>query len=325
MGEFLKLENNYNFGVVKLHLKFIQRTKSTPHKFQTRFPSQNLIFFQPGLCFWKGIELNMEEVIDLSNKNMIHVKKNNIEYLQFRKLLEYKNLLHCYTLRVHDVNFKMNWDKEHKYILEENYNKICNALNIERNSIVRPHQAHTDCVKIVENAEQKFEKVDGLITNKKNVNLVLSFADCTPILLYDPVNNVISNVHSGWRGTVQKIGQKAVLKMINNFNTKPENIIACIGPCIGKCDFEVEEDVKNIFETTFSYLNRNSDIIEKRKNKYNIDTTLINKLMLQEVGIKAENIIESGICTYCNSDYMHSYRANGNQVGTNNVCILGLK
>ena len=267
----------------------------------------------------------MEKTIDLSNENMIHIKKDNIEYLQFRRLLEFDNLEHCYTLKVHNVNFKMNWDEEHKYILEENYNKICNALKIERKSIIRPHQRHTDSVEIVESDVQKFENVDGLITNKKYLNLVLSFADCTPILLYDPINKVIANIHSGWRGTVKKIGKKAAKKMISNFNTKPENIIACIGPCIGKCHFEVDEEVKNIFENTFSYFNRNFDIIEKRNGKYLIDTTLINKLILQEVGIKEKNIIESGICTYCNSDCMHSYRANGNQVGTNNIAVLGLK
>jgi hypothetical protein len=213
---------------------------------------------------------------------------------------------------------------------EESYKKICKALKIDVKSIVRPKQSHTDCIKNVENVAEKFENVDGLITSKPNINLMLTFADCTPILLYDIQNKVISNVHSGWRGTVQKIAQKSVIKMIEDYGSKPENIIACIGPCIGKCHFEVEEDVKEIFEQAFSYLNRNCDIIEKQNKienenqKYHIDTTLVNRLILEEVGLKPENIIESNICTMCNSNLMHSYRAQGKEAGRN-VAILGLK
>lgn len=242
--------------------------------------------------------------------------------------------------------------------LDESYNKICGALNIQKENIVGPKQNHTDCIKNVENMPEKsnfledkvdisaksnsfknesnlsnkmeyLENVDGLLTNKANINLMLTFADCTPILLYDPVKNVIGNIHSGWRGTVQKIGQKAVCKMVEDYGSMPANIIACIGPCIGKCHFEVDEDVKENFEKTFNYLGRNDDIIEKNKiidgkQKYHIDTTLINRLILEEVGIKPENIIESGICTVCNSKYMHSYRAMGNNAGRN-ATVISLK
>lgn len=266
--------------------------------------------------------------MDLSNNTMLHVKKEGIEYLQFRRLLEFDNLVNCYTLSVNNVDFKRNYPEESTPILEESYNKICKALNIEKNTIVRPKQSHTDCIRNVENISQKFTDVDGLITNKKDINLMLTFADCTPILLYNPINKVISNVHSGWKGTVQKIGQKAVLKMMKDYNSKPENIIACIGPCIGKCHFEVDDGVKDIFAQTFAYFNRNCDIIEKQKElvngkvKYHIDTTLVNKLILQEVGVRPENIIESNICTVCNSRIMHSYRAGGEKSGRN-VAIFG--
>ena len=261
--------------------------------------------------------------MDLSNDAMVHIKKDGIEYLQFRKLLEFENLIHCYTLRTNDVNFKsdsINYD--------ESITKISKALNINKDNIVKPIQKHTDCIKNVDSVLEKFENVDGLITNKSNINCMLSFADCTPILLYDQVNKVIGNIHSGWRGTVQKIGQKAVLKMMKDYNSKPENIIACIGPCIGKCHFEVDSDVKEIFENTFGYFNRNYDIIEKQKEiiegkeKYHIDTTLVNRLMLEECGLKPKNIIESNICTVCNSTMMHSYRADKEKSGRN-VAILG--
>lgn len=267
--------------------------------------------------------------MDLSNENMTHVKSDEIEYLQFKRLLEFDNLVHCYTLSVYDVNFKSDSDK-----FDDSINKIAKELNINKNNIVKPLQKHTDCIKNVENDTEKWQcsdnynNVDGLLTNKMDIELMLSFADCTPILLYDPINKVVGNIHSGWRGTVQKIGQKAVHKMIKDYGSKPEDIIACIGPCIGKCHFEVDEDIKNIFEQTFSYFNRSCDIIAKQNNivdgkqKYHIDTTLVNRLLLEECGLNKKNIIESGICTVCNSDYMHSYRAQKEKSGRN-VAILG--
>ena len=100
--------------------------------------------------------------------------------------------------------------------------------------------------------------------------------------------------------------------MVNKFNCKPENIICCICPSIRKCHFEVENDVKEIFEKEFKDLKieQNNDIMEKQKDKekWNIDTVLINKILLEQEGLKQENIIDSGICSVCNSDLIHSYR-----------------
>ena len=131
-------------------------------------------------------------------------------------------------------------------------------------------------------------------------------------MFFDPVNKVIANVHSGWRGTIQRISVRTVQKMVNKFNCKPENIICCICPSIRKCHFEVENDVKEIFEKEFKDLKieQNNDIMEKQKDKekWNIDTVLINKILLKQEGLKQENIIDSGICSVCNSDLIHSYR-----------------
>ena len=139
------------------------------------------------------------------------------------------------------------------------FQKICNVLDVNPNTIVRPNQKHTDCVEKVDSASEDLgtREIDGLITNKKDINLLLTFADCTPIILYDPVNKAIGNIHSGWRGTVQKIGKKATLKMMKEYGSKPEDIIACFGPAIGQCHFEVEEEVKNIFEMNLVNLQRN--------------------------------------------------------------------
>lgn len=262
-------------------------------------------------------------MVDLSNNTMIHVKKGNIEYLQFRKLLEYKDSVqHCYTLK--------GQNNDYKEVIEDNYINLYKQLDIPYDGFSKiEYQAHSDLVEKVENQNEFHNNIDGLITDKKGISLSLRFADCTPILLYDPIKNVIANIHSGWKGTVQKIGQKGAIKMIKEYDLKPENILCFIGPCIGFCHFEVGEEVKEIFEKTFSYLGNLKDVIkigEKKEEgqKYFIDTTLINRMILEEIGILPENIIESNICTVCNKDYMHSYRADKEKSGRN-TAIIGLK
>ena len=258
--------------------------------------------------------------MDLSNENIIHVKKNGIEYLQFRKLLEY-GITNCYTTRANGFDLNGNLDEATK---EYNYKRICDCLNIDRNTLIRPKQTHTDVVERVDNIGETFNEVDGLVTDKNGINLVLSFADCTPILIYDSVKKVIANIHSGWKGTSQKIAQKGVLKMQKEYDSKPEDLIVCIGPCIKEDHFEVEDDVKSIFEKEFNYLNKNADIIKNgEEGKYYINTTLINELILQEVGVKKKNIYDSKICTMCNKEILYSYRAEGKQAGRN-IAIIGM-
>lgn len=256
---------------------------------------------------------------DLSNENVIHVKKDGIQYLQFRKLLEYKDkITHCYTLK--------DFDLKNKSKDSNDYKKICKELNINNENIIHPKQTHTNIVKVVNenNTSSDFIEVDGLITNQKNKILSLVFADCTSLFLYDPTKNVIGNIHSGWKGTVQKIGKIAIQKMQTEYNCNPPDIICCIGPTIRKCHFEVEDDVKDIFMNNFN----DESIIQKTeikdgKQKYHIDTVKANVNMLKECGLKEENIIDSGICTVCNNDLLHSYRIGKDKAGRN-AAIIGL-
>lgn len=262
-------------------------------------------------------------MIDLSNDAMVHIKDGDTEYLQFRKLLEYKDKInHCYTLKGNN--------NDYIEIKDNNYSSLYESLNLDYRGFTKiEYQAHSDLTEKVQEKNEVFNNIDGLLTNKEGISLSLRFADCTPILFYDPIKNVIGNIHSGWKGTVQKIGQKALLKMIEEYGCNVNDIICCIGPCIGICHFEVGEDVKEIFENTFSYLGNIESMIKKgeikeEEQKYYIDTTLINRKLLEEVGVPSKNIIESNICTVCNKDYMHSYRADKENAGRN-TAIIGLK
>lgn len=261
-------------------------------------------------------------MINLSNENMLHVKKGDIEYLQFKKLLAYEDVVnHCYTLKGKNNNYENNDGT--------NYKRLCESLGIKEDKIKRIGiQAHSDKVEVVHAEGENYTQIDGLLTNKKDIYLSLRFADCTPILLFAPKEKAVGNLHSGWKGTVQKIGQKGALKMIKEYDIAMNHLLCFIGPCIGKCHFEVGEDVKEIFENTFSYLGNLENIIQKGEKKqdgqkYFIDTTWINRKLLEEVGIPSKNIIESNICTVCHKDQMHSYRAEKESAGRN-TAIIGL-
>ena len=276
---------------------------------------------------------------DLSNDVVVHIKKNGTEYLQFRRLLEYPELVHCYTLKANGFDIAGNDTyKEKRDILYSNFEKLAKALNIDKDTIIRPYQTHTNIVESIkevwyDNHERKISifpkeltNVDGLITNQKDITFSLSFADCTPIYLYDPVKKVIGNIHSGWKGTLTRIGKNAVEKMIEEYNCNTKDIICCIGPCIKKCHFEVSKDVADLFKEEFCEMEDINEIItciNDLEQKYVIDTTRINQNMLREAGLLKENIIDSGICTVCNSKYMHSYRAYKEKAGRN-TAILGL-
>lgn len=276
--------------------------------------------------------------MDLSNENVIHIHKDGIEYLQFRKLLEYKDIMnHAYSIGL-DRNYRTG--KANKEKLDEktyqkamqDYRDLCYAIDSKWEHLVKTNQAHTDEVKIVKekinprepdfNLEQ-YTKTDALITNQKGIMISTTNADCILLLFWDPIKKVIANTHSGWRGTLQRISVKTVKKMKKEFGCKPENIICCICPSIRKCHFEVEQEVKDSFKKEFQELDDLTEIIKETipNQKWHIDTVKINQLILQKEGLKGENIIDSGICSVCCSNLIHSYRAEKEGYGLNTAVI----
>lgn len=271
---------------------------------------------------------------DLSNENIIHIKKNGIEYLQFKKLLEYSDIIeHAYGIGL-DRNYRTAKSKG-----EEAYNKaisdykdLCNAIGIKYTNCVKPCQEHTKNIRIVKQKmnngkldfeQEEYKATDGLITNQSKIALATTNADCILLIFFDPVKKVIANVHSGWRGTLQRISVQAVNKMKSEFNCNPKDIICCICPSIRKCHFEVHVDVQEPYYNEFKDLKEINDLIVKRQDedKWNIDTVEINKIILRRAGLKEENIIDCGICSVCNSDLIHSYRAEKEGYGLGTAII----
>jgi len=212
----------------------------------------------------------------------------------------------------------------------ENYKRVGNYLGVTPSDMILSAQTHTTNVVRVgkEQAgngllyENAFSDVDGLITNETGIVLVTSYADCVPLYFLDPVNKAIGLSHSGWRGTVHRMGLSTIQAMQREFGSKPENILAGIGPCICQKCYEVSEDVALEFENEFGATD--DFLISKGEGKYLLDLRKANVRIMNEAGIPEENIENSDICTCCNSDIFFSHRATNGKRG--NVCaFLGLK
>lgn len=271
--------------------------------------------------------------MDLSNDIVLDIKKENQEFLQFKKLQKYSNLIsHCYSLGI-DKNyrtFKANKESLPENEFEKNMNNyklLCEKNNLNYKNIVKASQAHTDNILNIDetNLRKTIDtniKVDGLITDKKEITLATTNADCILLLMFDPIKKVIANVHSGWRGTLQEISIKTVEKMIKDYGCNPKDIIVCICPSIRKCHFEVDRDVYEMFYNQFEKLGCTEEFIKVKGEKWHIDTVLINKIILKNVGILEENIEDCGICSVCNKDKVHSYRAEGANYGLATALIM---
>ena len=220
---------------------------------------------------------------------------NSHKYLEFEELKKY-NINHAFVGKNGKITFKEICDD-----LDFNYNKFCRIKK----------QSHTHYVETLQNKKKIYNK-DALITNKKNIPLVIKTSDCNSIIIFDPKKEVIANVHSGWRGTIKRILINTIEEMKNIFDINYEDLIVCFFPSIRECHFEVDEDVKEKFEKNFEDINVKNYIkkgeIKYNKQKYLIDTTQINKELLLKLGVKKKNIYTTDYCTVCNNDLFYSYR-----------------
>lgn len=249
--------------------------------------------------------------------------KNNIRYITIPKLTDL-GLKHCFTTSDMDIGLKTNGSVES---IKENIKSIYKFLEIEPFVLYNGYQTHSGNIAIINDTNQGLEsdfgryfpETDGLVTDKENIALITRFADCTPIILYDPVKRVHANIHSGWKGTLQRISANGIKTMMENYNSNPEDIISIIGPTIGKDEFEVDYEVKDLFEKEFGYM---KNIIRSKNNiKSLIDLKKINQSILLENGILEANIIIIDLQTMSN-EMLHSFRRDKERFGLMGVVTI---
>ncbi len=212
-----------------------------------------------------------------------------------------------------DFNLSFNVGDDQENVIE-NRRQFFEVLGISENQIAFTRQQHTaNVVSVVQSGFN--ENCDAIHTNRKNIFLSISIADCTPVMLYDKNRHVAAGIHAGWRGTAERIVEKTILEMQRTYGTKTENIIAFIGPSARKCCYEVGTEVAEQFPKECS--------AKKENGKYLLDVTQANVIQLLENGVLNSNIEVHHDCTIHNTKY-HSYRRDGNQSGRM-FAIIGMK
>ena len=261
---------------------------------------------------------------------------NGVPYLYFPALEETGCVVNGFSTRLGGVsrgdwatmNFSFTRGDDPEAV-RENYRRMAAALGVDVNRMVLSHQTHTTNVRRVteEDAgkgvvrERDYTDVDGLITNVPGITLVTFYADCVPLYFVDPVRRAIGLSHSGWRGTVNRMGRVTVEAMGKAFGSDPKDIVACIGPSICQDCYEVGAEVAEAFLREFGPGHREEILAPGAEpGKYQLDLWKANEIVLTEAGVRPDHLHVTDICTCCNPSYLFSHRKMGERRG--NLCAF---
>lgn len=210
--------------------------------------------------------------------------------------------------------------------IEENQRRLARALGVRVEDFTYTHQTHTTNVAVVreEDRGKRFMETDGMVTDVPGICLVTFYADCVPLYFVDPVHRAIGLSHSGWRGTVKRMGQVTLERMKEAYGTKPEDVFAAIGPSICQDCYEVSGDVIEEFRENFSGFVWSQLFYEKENGKYQLNLWRANQIVLTEAGVEAQNIAVTNLCTHCNPEILFSHRSTGVKRG-NLSALLAIK
>lgn len=249
----------------------------------------------------------------------VRVERGGVATFTFPRLGDPKVLAHAISTRVGgtskknhgslNISYKVQDDPtrvdENRYLLSE-----ATGMDLSRAAWV--DQTHSDKVMKLDASNRPAKggslgEGDGIITNETNIPIFILVADCLPVLFFDPVHKAMGLAHAGWRGTVSHIVAKTLLAMGEAYGTKPEEVRAALGPCIGSCCYEVGEDVQKEFSSVFPW---SGEVLQKSSTQHwKLDLAEANARQLLEIGVKEDNLIRSGLCTVGNIQSFYSHRA----------------
>ena len=260
--------------------------------------------------------------------SVITVTAGDLEYLRAENI----TVPHCFTTRLGGVstgiydslNLSMSQGDDPDNVLE-NYRRIGVQLGFTPNDVVNARQIHSDTVILAGpahrgslTARESAPVGDALITKEPGLALFVSTADCTPILLQDPVTGAVGAAHAGWRGTASAIAAKTVQAMISHFGCDPANIRAAIGPNAGVCHFETDADVPETLAGSLGSWIWNA--VYPTGRKYYVNLKEINAELLRQEGVA--DIAISDCCTMCRPDRFWSHRVTRGHRGSQGAIIL---
>ena len=260
---------------------------------------------------------------------------NGAAFLEFPALQKIEGITHLFTTRIGGVSegdlFSMNLsynrgdDPEN---VTENFSRVAKAMNRSKEDFVLSCQTHTTNIRVVTKEDAgkgvvcglDYSDTDGLVTDVKGIILGTFFADCVPLYFVDPKRNVIGLAHSGWKGTIDRMGKCMVETLTKEYGSDPADLICAIGPSICRNCYEISEELADRFGNTFSeykdrILAKGRYITETAEQKYQLDLWETNRIILEDAGVLPEHISVTDICTCCNPDHLFSHRASHGKRG----------
>ncbi|WP_051671801.1 peptidoglycan editing factor PgeF [Oribacterium sp. P6A1] len=277
----------------------------------------------------------------LELKNHLNEDGSLLQYLQFPAMEKTGIATHAFSTRIGgaskgiwssmNLSFTRGDDPKDAY---ENFHRYAVLFGVPDDRLVLPYQTHTVNVRVVTEEdggkgftrERDYTDVDGLITNVPGLVLAIFVADCVPLLFLDPVHKAIGASHSGWRGTVNRMGKATIEKMREIYGTDPKDLLCAIGPSICRNCYEVSDDVASEFKKAFP--GRETEILnddglnEAGEHKFHLDLWNANRIVMEEAGVRAGNISMTDICTNCNPELLFSHRFTKGQRGNNGAFIM---
>lgn len=266
-------------------------------------------------------------------------RAGEVEYLTFPLLERTGMVRHLFTTRMGGTSrgiystMNLSYTRgDDKAAVDENYRRIAGVLGCELEDIVCSDQTHTVNLRVVGRQDggkgilvpRDYQDIDGLLTNEPGLVLATFYADCVPLYFVDAKKRAVALAHSGWRGTVARMGRRVVEKMQEVYGTDPKDLVAAVGPSICQACYEVSGDVADAFIREFRKPGQEEQIlIDKGNGKYQLDLWRANEIVLEEAGIPAGQIQVTDLCTCHNSEYLFSHRASQGKRG-NLGAFLGL-
>lgn len=266
----------------------------------------------------------------MNNNNFVLQNSNNFWYGVFPELQKL-GVKHAISSKIsNEENTNMSFNiTENSDLVVKNRENLANAIGADINSLVVSSQVHSVNVCCVDKSfagrgaltkETALTNTDAIITNTPNLPILLFFADCVPIIIYDPIQKVLGVAHAGWRGTVNAIVKNTVYKMQKNYNVNPSDCYAFIGPSIGPCCYEVDTVVAS--EVYKNFTNHNEIMKQTSSEKWMLDLWAANSTNLLSAGLKHENIYLSKICTSHNNNIFFSHRKELGKAGRFSVIAM---
>ena len=280
---------------------------------------------------WK----NKEHILEL--EQFQGKKGQGLPLLYFPLLLAHTGVKNCFTTReggcstgmFRSLNLSFTRGDDPQAVTE-NYRRVAEAMGGTLSDIVCSDQTHTTNVRRVDRScggygvtkERPYTDVDGLVTDEPGLILATFYADCVPLYFVDPIHHAIGLSHSGWRGTVGRMGQHTIEVMRREFHSDPGEIIAAVGPSICQDCYEVSEDVVSALSCVYAE-DQMRQIAEpgREPGKYQLDLWAACYETLKEAGVPPKSIQVSGVCTCCHKDLLFSHRATAGKRGNLNGFI----